>query len=104
MTTTIDVEHLLSPDQLAVEIGNQWTEWRMLRQNWTDQTKEIRNYVYATDTTSTANAILPWSNRLLTTYMQTTQQPCSPRLTGYVGQPPAWKMLSSIRPSVSRDT
>ena len=66
MTTTIDVEHLLSPDQLAVEIGNQWTEWRMLRQNWTDQTKEIRNYVYATDTTSTANAILPWSNTTTT--------------------------------------
>jgi len=66
MTTTIDVEHLLSPDQLAVEVGNQWVEWRMLRQNWTDQTKEIRNYVYATDTTSTANAILPWSNTTTT--------------------------------------
>jgi len=62
MSETVDINHLLNPDNLAVEIANRWNEWNMLRQPWLEQTKELRNYVYATDTTTTGNAILPWSN------------------------------------------
>ena len=32
MSETIDIEHLLNPDNLAVEIANRWNEWNMLRQ------------------------------------------------------------------------
>jgi len=63
---TIDIEHLINPDQLAVEIADKWRLWHSLRSTWTEQTKELRNYVYATDTTTTANAILPWSNTTTT--------------------------------------
>jgi len=63
---TIDIENIIDPDQLAVEISNKWRNWNSLRQTWIEQTKELRNYVYATDTTTTANAILPWSNTTTT--------------------------------------
>jgi len=66
MSETIDIEHLLNPDNLAVEIATRWNEWNMLRQPWIEQTKELRNYIYATDTTTTGNAILPWSNTTTT--------------------------------------
>ena len=62
MTTTLDFENLIDADSLGVAIGNQYREWDMLRRPWIEQTKELRNYVFATDTTTTGNAILPWSN------------------------------------------
>ena len=63
---TIDIEHLINPDQLAVEIADKWRLWHSLRSPWVESTKQLRNYVYATDTTTTANAILPWSNTTTT--------------------------------------
>jgi hypothetical protein len=63
---TIDIEHLINPDQLAVEIADKWRLWHSLRSPWVEQTKQLRNYIYATDTTTTANAILPWSNTTTT--------------------------------------
>jgi hypothetical protein len=66
MSETVDIEHLLNPENLAVEIANRWNEWNMLRAPWIEQTKELRNYIYATDTTTTGNAILPWSNTTTT--------------------------------------
>lgn len=62
MTTTLDFENLIDADSLGVAIGNQWREWDEYRRPWIAQTKELRNYVFATDTTTTGNAILPWSN------------------------------------------
>jgi hypothetical protein len=64
--TTIEIEHLLNPDTLAVEIANRWVEWNTLRQKWVEEKKELRNYLYATDTRTTANAVLPWSNSTTT--------------------------------------
>ena len=63
---TIDIENLIDPDNLAVEIADKWRLWHQLRNSWIESTKELRNYVYATDTTTTANAILPWSNTTTT--------------------------------------
>jgi hypothetical protein len=64
--TTIELESLLSPDSLAVEIANRWTSWNSLRQKWVEEKKELRNYLYATDTRTTKNAVLPWSNSTTT--------------------------------------
>jgi hypothetical protein len=60
--TTIELEHLLNPDTLAVEIANRWVEWSNLREKWVEEKRELRNYLYATDTKTTGNAALPWSN------------------------------------------
>lgn len=64
--TTIELEQMLNPDTLAVEIAKRWVEWNTLRQKWVEEKKELRNYLYATDTRTTANAVLPWSNSTTT--------------------------------------
>jgi len=66
MTTTLDFESLVEADSLGRAIGDKYREWHMLRQPWVEQTKELRNYIYATDTKTTGNAILPWSNTTTT--------------------------------------
>lgn len=63
---TIDIMHVLGPDNLAVEIANRWREWSELRVSWVEEKKELRNYLYATDTKTTGNAVLPWSNTTTT--------------------------------------
>jgi hypothetical protein len=63
---TIEIEHLLEPDHMAVEIANRWREWSNLRQQKVEEWKELRNYLYATDTSTTKNAMLPWSNSTTT--------------------------------------
>lgn len=64
--TVLDVEHTLEPDYLAVEISNRFNEWNNLRLKKIEEWKELRNYLYAVDTRTTGNAILPWSNNTTT--------------------------------------
>lgn len=60
--TTVDFTSIIHSDQLACEIANRYREWDMLRNKWVESRKELRNYLYATSTLTTSNAILPWSN------------------------------------------
>lgn len=64
--TVLDIRNVISSDNLAVEIANKWREWTELRRPWVEEKKELRNYLYATDTKTTGNAILPWSNTTTT--------------------------------------
>lgn len=64
--TVLDIRSVISSDNLAVEIANKWRDWNQLRQKWIEEKKELRNYLYATDTKTTGNAILPWSNTTTT--------------------------------------
>lgn len=64
--TVLDIRNVISSDNLAVEIANKWREWNELRRPWIEEKKELRNYLYATDTKTTGNAILPWSNTTTT--------------------------------------
>lgn len=59
---SLDVQDLIEPNTLASEIGQKFTTWNSQRSAWLEEKKELRNYVYATDTTSTSNKKLPWSN------------------------------------------
>lgn len=60
---TLDLSLIITPDQLGTEIANNWVSWNSLRGPWLDETKEIRQYVFATDTTKTTNSKLPWKNK-----------------------------------------
>ena len=62
MAKTIDVLDIIKPDDLGDTIANFWVEWDGYRTNWKNEIQEVREYVYATDTTQTSNAKLPWSN------------------------------------------
>lgn len=63
---TIELQHMLGPDHMAVEIATRWQTWSNLRQKKLEEWKELRNYLYATDTKTTKNAMLPWSNSTTT--------------------------------------
>src|SRR4030066_54744 len=58
-------------DMLAAQISNMWTTWDTLRANWITQRRKLRNYIVATDTTTTTNSKLPWKNK--TTLPKLTQ-------------------------------
>lgn len=59
----LTVEDFITPDRLAVKIAEDWITKNNMRQVWRTQCEEIRSYVYATDTTHTSNAMLPWKNK-----------------------------------------
>lgn len=48
---------------MGTAIANKYQEWNMLRAGWKTRVDEIQRYIYATDTTSTSNAKLPWKNK-----------------------------------------
>lgn len=64
--TTLDLEQLILPHNLASQISNQYNEWNSFRQGWLEEKRELRNYIYATDTRTTSNKRLPWSNSTTT--------------------------------------
>ncbi len=66
MARTLDVSQLISPHQKASHISSKFDEWNSYRDGWVQEKKELRNYVYATDTRTTGNAKLPWSNSTTT--------------------------------------
>jgi hypothetical protein len=55
-----------TPDHLASTITDMWVKWDMARSVWKDEKKELREYLFATDTTKTANKKLPWRNKTVT--------------------------------------
>jgi hypothetical protein len=59
----LDVTDFTIPDQLGCDIANYWFTWDNLRADWKAETKEVRQYVFATDTTKTTNSKLPWKNK-----------------------------------------
>lgn len=58
----LDLENFIQEDNLGCHISMQWHEWNNRRQNRIAAWREVRQYVYATDTTQTNNNRLPWKN------------------------------------------
>lgn len=61
--TVMELRDVLSPDLLATRITERYIQWETLRQVKRNEWEEVRRYVYATDTTWTTNAKLPWKNK-----------------------------------------
>lgn len=62
LTKTLDINSLIGPDMLASAIANKWQEWESMRAPWLEEKRELRNFIFATDTRKTTNASLPWKN------------------------------------------
>lgn len=60
---TLDLDDFIVPDQEAWSISNKFVEWQNLRETKISDWKELRKYLYATDTTQTTNSKLPWKNK-----------------------------------------
>lgn len=59
----LEVEDIVTPDLEAENISRHWVEWNNFRAPKLRDWEETRRYVYATDTTMTSNASLPWKNK-----------------------------------------
>ena len=54
---------MITPDVVGLNIANKFTMWEVLRNNHVTKWREITEYVFAVDTTTTPNSKLPWSNK-----------------------------------------
>ena len=59
----LELKNIINRDGLAKDIANKWDTWNQQRAKWRDEKLEIRNYVFATDTTTTTNSTNPWKNK-----------------------------------------
>ena len=63
MKKTLDLDLLIQPESLAQQISGKYISWRNERNKKETDWLEVRKYVFATDTTTTSNASLPWKNK-----------------------------------------
>lgn len=61
--TPLEMEKKTGRDGLAKYIGCTWMDWNAQRKGKMNEWQELRNYVFATDTSTTSNSTLPWKNR-----------------------------------------
>ncbi len=64
--TTLDLNAIIQPDRLATQIAGTHQDWNSLRAPWLAEKRELRNYIFATDTRTTSNSKLPWKNSTTT--------------------------------------
>lgn len=89
-----EIKNILQPHSLASEVAYMWDNLTTQRRTWIAEKEELRNYIFATDTTKTTNAQLPWKNKTTiqrfvksgTTCTPTTPLLCSPMTTGLSGK------------------
>lgn len=60
---TLDLNNILIKDDIATELSALYLDWETRRQPWVAEKSEIQKYIWATDTTKTTNAKLPWKNK-----------------------------------------
>ncbi len=61
-STPLEVRTQFGSDDAAKYIAHTWHTFNTQRRPKLDLWKEVRNYVFATDTTTTTNKTLPWKN------------------------------------------
>lgn len=61
-TKVMELSTLFSQDDLAAQISQQWDKYNQQRRVKIEEWKELRNYIFATDTSTTSNGALPWKN------------------------------------------
>lgn len=61
-----ELQDLLRPEVLAADIAGMYSSWKHQRDVKEEEWKELRAYVFATDTSTTSNKELPWKNSTTT--------------------------------------
>lgn len=62
MSKVIELQTVLAQEGEAGWVANLWNTYNMARAEKIEQWVELRNYLFATDTSTTSNSVLPWSN------------------------------------------
>jgi len=65
-TKVVELTQVFSQDGEAAWVSSMWDTYNMQRSKKMDEWLEVRNYVFATDTSTTSNAVLPWKNSTTT--------------------------------------
>lgn len=55
-----------TPEVIASTITDLWCKWDSARAPWIAEKKELREFLFATDTSKTSNKSLPWKNSTVT--------------------------------------
>lgn len=58
-----ELQYILKRDSCSQWVGYMWQKFNDQRREWVDEKKELRDYIFATDTTTTSNSVLPWKNK-----------------------------------------
>ena len=66
-----EIRDLLDRDSMARTLAGLYNQWYTQRTPKEEEWRELRNYLFATDTTTTSNSTLPWKNK--TTVPKLTQ-------------------------------
>lgn len=61
--TVLEINELLKPEGLATAIVEMYQGFENSRRGWIEITKEVREYLFSTDTQTTSNSSLPWKNK-----------------------------------------
>ena len=61
-TKVAELSALFNQDNEAAWVANLWDKFNTQRQGKIEEWKELRNYIFATDTSTTTNQSLPWKN------------------------------------------
>jgi hypothetical protein len=61
-TKPLEIRKDFKGDQVAEYIASTWFIYNSQRHEKIEEWKELRNYIFATDTTTTTNQTLPWKN------------------------------------------
>lgn len=59
----LEIGRMFDRDNLAEVIAHTWNTYNQQRREKIEEWKELRNYIFATDTTKTTNKQLPWKNK-----------------------------------------
>lgn len=59
----LEINRRIKHDDSAREIAGYWSTWNTQRRGKVNEWKELRNFLFATDTTTTTNSSLPWKNK-----------------------------------------
>jgi hypothetical protein len=65
------IRDIINSDSLATQLSALYNRWWIQKNGKEAEWKELRNYIFATDTTTTSNSSLPWKNK--TTIPKLTQ-------------------------------
>ena len=66
-----EIEQAIGQENLARVMAGLYNQWWIQRREKETEWRELRNYLFATDTTTTTNSTLPWKNK--TTLPKLTQ-------------------------------
>lgn len=64
--SVVELQGLFKPDDTSAWVSNLWVKYNNQRANKISEWAELDKYIFATDTTTTSNSILPWTHKTTT--------------------------------------